>query len=182
MTASTGWLLAGAGANGDYGPGGIAWDNAGNITADDDTAATPQFNLNGSVPTDYLQATDFGASIPAGAILTGVEVRIQRLRTAAGSGVMADRVVSLIVGGTIVGDNNADTTTDWPGTFTDKDYGGAFDLWGLGLTLEQVQASDFGVALQAEFVTPSGNRSVSVDAIWINIHYTFAVGRGYIIG
>lgn len=60
--------------------------------------------------------------------------------------------VKLVKGGTVSGDNKADTGTDWPSSDTDKTYGGAADLWGVTLTESDVEASDFGVVINAQFV------------------------------
>jgi hypothetical protein len=175
---STGFTPAGTGANVDTGQ--ASWSNPGNITADDGTEASSSLGSKSPGTTDisdYLQATNFGFTLPAGAVPVGVEVRVQKRNSN-----IVDRVISLVVGGSVVGDNNADLVTPWPGSATNVDYGGATDLWGLSLSKAQVEASNFGVVVQAQ-LTGGGNASASVDAIWINVHYIIAGGnRGYIIG
>jgi hypothetical protein len=178
---STGWTLAGTGTSLDTDD--VSWTNPGNITADDGTNTTSAVSNKGLI-TDTLQATNFGLSLPATAIVVGVEARVQKSRADVGDGTSADRVVQLVVGGSIVGDNNGDLVTDWPGSATDVDYGGAADLWGLSLSKAQVEASDFGVVISAEFIDfITGTVAIAVDAIWMNVHYVLpGANRGYIIG
>lgn len=60
-----------------------------------------------------------------------------------------DNSVKLVKAGSVVGDDKADTDTDWPLDGTAKIYGGPTDLWGTTWTPAQVNATDFGVALSA---------------------------------
>jgi len=161
---STGWVLAGAGAN-NADAGDVAWTNPGNVTASDDARATA--NVASPDTTQYLHATSFGHALPAGATVTGVEVRVERHASAADR--VQDHTVQLIKGGTRQGDNKADTGTSWPDADATVDYGGSTAMWSLALTKADVEAAGFGVALRGK---SSVNAQHRVDAIWTNIHYT----------
>lgn len=84
------------------------------------------------------------------------------------AGDAADNIVKLVKAGSVVGDNKADTSTAWPATAGDAEYGGQNDLWGTTLTAAQVNASDFGIVLSA--TVNAG--TAYVDHIELTIYYT----------
>ena len=168
--ADTGWVIAGTGAN-NADAGNVAWSSPGNITADDGTRASCTLTGNTS---QYLHATNFGLSLPAGATVLGVEVRVQRSVAIFTSS--KDHTIQLIKGGTRSGDNKADTSTNWPTSDTNADYGGPSDLWGLSLSESDVEASNFGVAIRAQ---NSASGATRVDAVWIRVTYAvYGEGAG----
>ena len=120
------------------------WQNVGNAQASDDVRATTQ-TVGSSGYTDFLQATGLAGKIPSNAVVTGIVVSIERSDP---QGITTDSYVRLVVGGAIVGNDKA-SSSSWPTTDATATYGGSADLWGLSLTATQVNASNFGVALSA---------------------------------
>lgn len=167
IPGSTGFIVAGAGAN-NADAGDATWVSPDGVIASDNNYAAS--TLTAGQTSWYLHATSFGHSLPAAATVTGIEVRIER-RDFIAADRTKDHTVQLIKAGTRQGDNKADTSIFWPAADTNKDYGAANDLWGLTLTKAQVEASNFGVAVRAENVHGSSSGQPSVDAIWTNIHY-----------
>ena len=172
--ASTGFTLAGTGAN-NADAGNNAWTSPGNITATDNAdATTGVIAVNNT--SQYLHGTNFGFAtgdlVPSGATIDGIEVRVERAQTSGGLCNIRDQTIQLIKGGTRQGDNNADTGTNWPTTDTNKDYGGAANLWSLTLSAADVRAADFGVAVRVSAVGTDDDATAFVDAVWINVHYT----------
>jgi len=155
---------AGTGTN-VTGVGTVAWTNPGNVVSDDNAYATVSVNNSTS---NYLQATNYGFSIPSEATITGITVTIGRFGTTGGGQDIRDNVVKLIKTGAIVGTNLAATTTDWGGTETAVVYGGAANMWGTTLSPADINASNFGVALA---VTSSNSRTASVDYMQISVTY-----------
>ena len=149
------------------------WTNPGNITASDSTYATA--SLASTATSDYLEGTNYGFTIPSTAIVNGVVVEAQEFATTASKNTMQDQTVSLIIGGSITGNNYA-TTNTWPTTNQYVSYGGSTDTWGTGgIAAAQVNASNFGVAIAATNVHSSGASSAltaSVDYIRITVYYT----------
>jgi hypothetical protein len=150
--------------------GGIAWTDANNAMASDDSRASCVMGADET--SDLLIASDFGFSIPAGATIDGVEVEIEKRA----SGVAGGDNIALWVEGSQQGDNKA-SAGEWPASDTYETYGGAADLWALSLTAEQVNASDFGVTLSV--LTDSGGGTAEVDHIRITVYYTEA-GGGFV--
>lgn len=123
-------------------------------------------SISGGNRSNYLKATNYGITIPAGMIVTGVEVNVEW--KASGIAV-ADYSVRLVVGGVISGtDQSAGTSVGI--TENIKTFGSSTNRWGLPLTAADVQSAGFGVAIS---VTKSGGggQTASIDRISIVVHY-----------
>lgn len=161
---------AGAGAD-DASVGSQAWSNPGNVTAEDATNAS--VGLSSSETSHYLKATQFGFAIPATATIVGVLVRVKRKADNV-TLLMADDAVKLTVGGSVVGDNKADTLTNWPSSLGFAEYGGSGDMWGLTastLNPTNVNASTFGVVVAVNAQGAMGPENAYIDYIEITITY-----------
>jgi len=158
----------------DAGGGSVAWSNPDNAKASDNTYATiylgPQ---GGDYYTNYLQATNFGFNIPAGNIIIGILVAIKKARTCEAYTGITTSAVRLVKNGTIVGNNYCDSL--WPASDTYSYHGGSNDLWGLTLTVSDVNSANFGVVLQAEIwsatLPPGGAVTGYVDHIQMTVYY-----------
>lgn len=152
--------------------GSVAWANADFILANDGTRATAAGVSNGGPPTVLLVGTDFDFAIPAGATINGIEVVIDRTSANAAC---RDSLVSLYLGGAVVGDNKADVAVQWPASLTEKTYGGPADTWGVVLTANDVNDAGFGVAVSCEKnVAAAGGPGA--DYLSVTVHYTEASG------
>lgn len=154
-----------AAANDDSNGGTGDWSSTGNVFAEDDVGAALAFFSGTS---KYLVLTDFGFSIPSGATIDGIEVRVRKMSQ---FGDIVDSEVKIVKGGIIGSTDYADTLTNWPsGSFGDTTYGGATDLWGETWTDSDINGSDFGVAIAADFdvFAPDGY----IDTVEINVYFT----------
>src|SRR6266576_3296390 len=127
--------------------GTTAWTNPNNIILNDPfNPAT--VSLSGVNTSHYVQATFGVHTVPAGAIIQGVQVFVTYRSD---NGLIQDNSVRILKGGSVVGTNHADTLGNmWPNSITGfitKSYGGPFDLWGLGLTPADVNAANFGAVV-----------------------------------
>jgi hypothetical protein len=113
------------------------------------------------------QGFDFSA-IPDGSTINGIIVRIHRYCAAGGA--KDYRVQLLDAAGALVGDNKADTVNAWPGTVTDKGYGGSTDQWNASPTAAMVKDADFGVAVSV--LATVDNTDIYADVIEVDIYYT----------
>ncbi len=163
---TVGPINAGAGANNNAIGGTNAWSTPGNITTVGSPYATQ--NLPSNATSNYLQSSNYGFAIPAGAIINGITVNISR--QVATTSNMFDNVVSLVKGGTITG-NNLASGNSWPNSFATATYGGATNLWGTTWTPADINASNFGVVLSARSNSGS-TRQLDVDYIQISVTYT----------
>lgn len=149
--------------------GTVAWTNAGNALSNDDTYATVA--VSGGAISNYLQVTNFGFTIPSEATITGIAVTIGRFENTTNTGNdVRDHTLRLMKAGVLVGDNDANTGTDWPTTEAAATYNGSTNtLWGTTWTPAEINASNFGIALA---VNSTNVRTASVDYIQIQITYT----------
>ncbi len=168
-SSSTGLTNPTSGTN-DNSYGSIAWSNPGNILSSDNSRASA--TLSGTNNTNYLTATNFGLAIPDGATILGITVSVERVRSGGSSGNARDNVVRLVKSGSVVGDNKANTSTNWPTSEASASYGGSSDLWGTTWTPSELNASNFGIVFAATGSTESTNRVANVDHIQINVAYT----------
>lgn len=169
IPGSTGFVGASAGANVNDG-GSTAWTNPGNILLSDNVRATCNRSSTGT--SQLLYATFDLSSVPDTATITGVRVILERDYSSTGTSSVRDHTIRLTKDGSaMVGDNKADTGTDWVKGDTEITYGATTDLWGTTLTPAEVKAATFGVMIKAEFVTLTVSTTARVDHIEIAIDY-----------
>jgi hypothetical protein len=147
----------------------IDWTSPGNVKADDTAYATIPFFDNGN--SYVMRATNFGFSVPIGSTINGIKVEIER-KNVLRDLTAVDALVQLTKDGTTrVGNNYADTLTNWPPLDTIKTYGGANDLWGTTWTFADINASTFGIHFAA--TAHDDPNDISVDFIRITVYYTY---------
>jgi hypothetical protein len=148
-----------------------SWSGTSNIAASDNTYMTVA--LDGSDPllddSRQVRATNFSPSlvVPAGAVVDGVEVEIER--KASNASEVKDVLVQLVSAGNLIGNNLADTGITWPNTDTVKTYGGSSNLWGATFTDTTIN-STFGVAVSV-ITVGAGAVTASIDRIRMTVTY-----------
>ena len=147
--------------------GTIAWSNVNNAASSNDVYAVA--SAPSIIDTHYLKATNFGFSIPSGATISGIEVRIERSMSV--SGFVVDNSMKAVQGGSIVGAEHATNTHTWTTTDTIDTFGGPMDLWGVTWTPDQINASDFGAAFSA-FTTDA--LDMRIDQMTMTVYYSEA--------
>lgn len=149
----------------DLGAGGNAWGNPADAVSSNNAYAFS--SLGASELSEFLLATDFGFDIPAGAIIDGVLVEIERSSTEVDR--VSDFDVFLFLEGATVGDDSADSAF-WPTSDAYQSYGGSSDLWGGSWTPAQINDASFGVGL-AVATGGGGAADANVDHIRITVYY-----------
>lgn len=144
------------------------WSSPSNAGSDNNVYTS--FTQN--TQSHYLWATGFGFSVPAGTV-DGVVVEIGRYASNDGVQNVKDTILKLIKGGAVAGDSKAATATKWPPSEATASYGGASDGWNASLTVSDVNASNFGLALSA---TSVGTAVGYVDFVRLTIYYTGSGG------
>jgi|GEM_PF-2554545 len=145
--------------------GTTAWTNIANADVSNNAYATAAMAASGN--SRYIKATNFGASIPAGVTINGIEVKIEH--KANSSGVRATEI-KIVKGGVIGTTNNGADATNIGTTDTVNSYGTTTNLWGLPWTYSDINASNFGVAFRYRNNNTAA-RTISVDDIQILVHY-----------
>jgi hypothetical protein len=180
--SSSGPLGPGSAASVSFGGSDFNFNNAVNIFSSDDSRATSTGLVslfNGE--TEYLQATNFGFSIPSAAIICGIVVEAEKSATGIGTvlgiglSYVSDYSVRLIRNGTVAGNNKA-SAAHWTGSESYHTYGGNSDIWGVAWTPADINASNFGIAFSANIaglamLIPN----VRIDHIRITVYYMVAI-------
>lgn len=157
---------------------GSEWTDLTNITDPDNhwvnVTLTAQSNCFQTVCyySRILYAFDFGFTIPAAAVITGVTADMIRMSTDSFS--IIDSVVQLYTG-LPVGSNHADSTF-WPTTSSTVTYGGMNDMWGYTLTPDTINSQQFGFALRIVNKSVIGGITASVDNVLMTVYYTTGTG------
>lgn len=161
QTQSPGACVSGGGA-------GDNWSNPDRAVSSNNSDATVQVDGNTS---EALECTDYGFSIPVGAVILGITVNVERSSNRTTNGGSQDASL-LLLGGSVTGSDLATTTT-----YTTADvvegHGGAAETWGNTWTAGQINATAFGAALRV--TKPDGGgpaHTVSVDHMPITVYYS----------
>ena len=146
----------------DASSGDVAWVNPGNATASDNAYATVTLSYQ---TTQFLQATDFGFSIPAEATINGIVCEFEHKNT------IGDLLLGtyIIKGGARVSASYADVQSALSEAY--QSVGSPVDLWDTTWTAAEINASDFGIAL---FNNDPKTGVYSVDHVRITVYYTEA--------
>lgn len=155
-----------------------AWTNLANIQAQDGAVATTP-NVNGY--STWMRATNFDFSeIPAGSVITGLEVVIRRRATTSATS-SRDWSVRLVVpdgnGGVVLQAEKSNRDTTYPLVLTDATYGGATDNWGVQLSRDMLNDALFGIHFEAKRTAAD---VISVDDIKVRATYIPATRLVYI--
>lgn len=170
--ADTGWLNCSSAAN-DGSAGTQAWSYATRVYADDANYAEAGsvFDPAGPVSTQLLACKGFGAAVPSGATINGVEFRVKHYGTG------AERVkwglAKIIKADGTYGSTDKGPDTTVPASAAYESVGGAADVWGESLTAAWVNDADFGVVLQYDHTAASAFYAY-VGHVQAKITYTAA--------
>lgn len=158
--ADTGFVLGGSVSD-----SGTSWVNPNNVLADDSSGTNSSWTLGGA--TSDLRVTNFGLSVPTGATIDGIEVKIDKLAVTTGTVELSLALtkngtaqVGVAVGSVLA--NQIDT------------HGSPTDLWVTTWTPSEVNASTFGV-LVTGYDDGSGSGQANIDVISVRVYYTEAV-------
>lgn len=157
----------------DAGVGTVAWTNATNVLASDNSRATVTPGVGGI--SHYLKVTDFDFALPASATVLGIVAEIERSATESSD--ISDYRVRIVKGGTIGSTERAKTSLYWPTTDAYASYGSASDLWGDTWTDTDINATTFGVAIA---VTSDDSDAVAqVDHVRLTVYYQTSTGAAW---
>lgn len=153
-TSSTTISISGAGAS---------WNNINRIYVANDG----QYAWGGAGGySNYIVGLGFGFSIPTNVTINGIIATINR--SAQNSTCVKDYSLKLVVGGSVSGNDKANTASYWPSSWGTANYGSISDTWGLTLSASDVNSSNFGLALSSNHTSGNGY----IDYFSLTIYYT----------
>lgn len=175
----TGWI--GADSWEELG-GGAGWTGGqSDLTNNDGTTVGSAAGSAGLAWWTTLLSAQFSAdvlSIPAGAIVRGIEVSI--FRYASHVNVCSDRVVTIGKTGGYVGANKASTTTLPITTATEATYGASNDLWQLALNPSDINDGGFNVQVSFNQLGNTPAPNVLLDQIRVKVYYQEQNRKAYV--
>lgn|SRR5574339_381622 len=145
----------------------VAWAaNMNDILTDDGN------DVVNSGPSDYAVVRNFNFSIPTGATINGIFVRVEASENSGGSEALLAQLQD--ASGALFGTNK---TTSNEGNINGNTkviytYGSTSDLWGATITESIVEDPDFGVR-----VWYATTQSLNIDFITMAVEYTVAATR-----
>ena len=153
--------------------GTINWTNPTLAVASDNAYAQAIVDGNTS---RYLYCTGYGFAIPAGAVIQGIVVNVERKSDRTSNGGSVDAAVRLIKAGTI-GTSDRSAATIYTTADVIAAHGSISDLWGTTWTAADINAATFGVVFAATKPDSNGQAHVvDVDHIQVVITYSTGVG------
>ncbi len=164
LHATTAWLSPTVADN--AGSGG-PWNIPANAKLQDNKNAWAAVATD-SLTTKRLRAHGFNANIPDGSQIQGVTAKIRRRALSLS---VRGHSIYLLKSGVTFSDNKADTVNKWDNVYLSKSYGSASDLWGKSWTVDEVNATGFGVAVAAQCTANCSSDQAQVDHIQVQITY-----------
>lgn len=173
--ADTGFVITGTAIT-DSSYGDRRWNNEDNAETDDNNRASVTLASPSSFDeSEYLKATNFGHSIPAGATIDGIEVQHRRENTDSSDDCHEERIRLVDELGAIGTTDRADGADLPNATEETVQHGGSTDLWGDTWGETDVEDTDFGFVI-AFMHTSGGSLTIGVEAMWTKIYYTESGG------
>jgi hypothetical protein len=157
---------------------GLSWSNEININSSDDQRARSGMwiGLIFTINTDVLNTGGYGFSIPPSAIITGIEVKLEKRAQGIGIGSsIRDNTLQLLKTSGPVGNTKANPAA-WPASDITEIYGGPADLWGTTWEPSEINSPGFGCAFSAKLSagTPGVFMEAELDEAQITVYYTVA--------
>lgn len=147
----------------------INWASPNRVETSDDLHA--RTSLASGETSKYLLTSDFNYVLPGDAVITGVEVRVERSQDPGAS--IFDASVRLYVAGSPAGTDHA-AAGEWSATDAVVVYGGPGDTWGLSLTAAEVTAADFGAVISSMRTSGAGTLFARIDYVDVIVYYSSA--------
>ena len=148
------------------------WIGAENVEGSDDVYSDfNNLNISSNSYTDYIHVNKFQLGVPAGKIIKGIEVTVERSDPDQNT---ADYSVRILKYDMVTGDEKS-TGDVYTATDTEKTFGGPTDLWGEIWTDDMINDNGFGIAISAQRIDgSSGATSGRIDNIMITVYYESA--------
>ena len=146
------------------------WFNIQNAQGSDDVYTDfGNLNTGANSYTDYIHVNKFGFDVPPTAIITGIEVTVERSDPDQNT---ADYSVRIIKYDIVTGDEKS-TGAAYTSFDSDETFGNAGDLWSEFWTPDMINDNGFGIAISAQRIDgSSGTTSGRIDNISITVYYS----------
>lgn len=153
--------------NGDGGT--TAWTNPTNAQVDDGVFAT-NTDVGPAGPfADELKCTNFGFSVPTGAVVQGIMVEVKGKGTFTGG--QTCNVHGKLIKGGVASGNDQTVGSLGASNVIIGSAGNSADLWGLSWSAADINSSTFGFLLNTRIINVAGNANSFIDTVRITVFY-----------
>ena len=147
----------------------VNWSSANSIFSSDNSRAS--VSLTDGQESYCLEATNFGFSIPSNAIVDGIMVEVELSSSASSSTKDSTLKPKILKNGSTGTQTSRSNSSYWPTSDTYRSYGGSAEKWDQTWTPADINASNFGVSLQAS--AESGKTATArIDHVRITVYYS----------
>jgi hypothetical protein len=146
------------------------WNNPGNAITSNGQRATTTNTGGGGTYSEYLNASNFGFSVPAGATILGIVVAVQRDDAQNNTRDHAVRIVK----NSVIGATDKALAANWPTTEAYQSYGSSTDLWGETWTPADINNANFGFVISARKIA-NGAQAERINHIQITVHFSITL-------
>jgi hypothetical protein len=143
-------------------------DTAAALSGSGTTANAAYLSLVDASYHDALLLTSFGASVPDGAIIQGVQFDVDRN---ADAGLATDYAVQVLRNGAPAGVDRSQTGS-WPRALSRTTYGSPNDTWGVALRPADVRSAGFGISIAPRYLGTAGNDRAHIDSVRLTVYYS----------
>lgn len=146
-----------------------SWVSVENVEGSDDLYSDfGNLNTGSNSYTDYLHVNKFLLDIPLDAIITGIQVAVERSDPNQNT---ADYSIRILKYDMVTGDEKS-TGEAYAAIDTYRSFGGNSDLWGELWTPEMINDNGFGIAIAAQRIDGNpGQTDGRIDDITITVFY-----------
>lgn len=144
----------------------INWANPNRVEISDDLYA--RVRLDPGETSKYLMVADFNYALPPGAVVQGIEVRVEAKEDPMAN--VEDASIRLMKAGTATGADRAGAGI-WEVKDTLNTYGGSTDLWGTTWTAADINDPGFGVLVSVRRTAGPTQLRAYIDQVQIVVYY-----------
>lgn len=150
----------------------ITWTSIHNGNRSDEKNIQIQANYVGQM-SNFLVLSNFNFQIPELAYINGVSLTIERSAIGIGQAIK-DLDIRIIDNETMIGANKKKREV-WSNSEEIVTYGGVHDNWRIDLSPQQINRSDFGIAIAVKLDGGGVLPKALIDHVELTIHYSTAL-------
>ena len=148
---------------------GNPWSNPGNVNSSSQFADSFIDPSGESAP---LLGTNFGFTIPSGALIQGILFTFQKF----GERHVNNFIDDAAIGASPIGTADRSQPGNWPLEPVQFTYGSSTDLWGASWTALDINGSGFGLSITAENQDDTISLKAFVNALYATVYYQINTG------
>jgi len=149
----------------------VNWNNPSNVLVSNNLYAVANFSdgTGSTATSNYLYTSGFDFTLPENAVIEGIIAQVEKYQVGAD---VTDYYVGLIYPDAplSITSPGKQFATVWPTTDTASNYGNATDPWNRVWTYDEINSSDFGLAIAA-YGDVASLEAAAIDFVQLTLYY-----------